>query len=89
VPVSLGWLRHSGYGMRFYSEYFYWEYFKKRAQDKLWELNLNSDTYNSSYSASDLNLWLKFNAEISEAEKNARLADPTVWKADPDQPDCD
>jgi hypothetical protein len=88
VPISLGWLRHSGYEMRFYSEYFYWQYLKKRAKDQMWQWNLNPDKPPAALT-SDVKLWFRLKSEIYEAEKNARLADPTVWKADPDQPDCD
>jgi len=91
VLVSPGWMRHPGYRMKFYSELVYWQYFKKRAQDKLRKLHLDSDIYtaSASYRTSYLDLWMKLNAEISEAERNAQRADPTVWKEDPALSGCD
>ena len=92
VPVSLGWLRHSGYKTRFYSEYFYWEYVKDNARKEIDAYHREMETskvdsaLDASISSSRISgIFQKF----SNAEKNAQNADPTVWKEDPDLSGCD
>ncbi|MBN2321861.1 MAG: hypothetical protein JXR49_22475 [Acidobacteria bacterium] len=102
VPESQGWLRHSGYGVRYYSEYFYWQALYTRAQDKMRGLyrkpyggTLVSPARNSDHPSVSIErdqrkeMGQVFSMESSMAYKNMKLADPTAWKEDPDLSGCD